>query len=77
MNFWGLNATQWLNIGLSVLVLLLVPTIGRKLMSAWLGRIVHNVIGRTENTLDDAMIPAARGPLYALLFVAAAHWALT
>jgi small-conductance mechanosensitive channel len=77
MGFLGLDATQWLNIGLSALVLLLVPTVGRKLVSAWLGRVVHGVIGRTETTLDDAMLPAARMPMYMLLFVAAAHWALT
>ncbi|MDP6793297.1 MAG: mechanosensitive ion channel [Anaerolineales bacterium] len=73
----GLDTTQWLNIGLSLLVLLLGPTVGRRLMSAWLGRIVHAIVGRTETTLDDALLPAARMPLHMLLFVAAAHWALT
>ncbi len=77
MDFLGLDASQWLNIGLSVLVLLLVPTVGRKLMSAWLGRIVHDIIGRTETTLDDALLPAVRRPLYVLMVVATAHWALT
>lgn len=77
MELLGLNASQWLNIGLSVLVLLLVPTVGRKIMSAWLGRIVHGIVGRTETTLDDALLPAARSPLYVLIVVATAHWALT
>lgn len=76
MDLSRLDASQWLNIALSVLVLLLVPTVGRKLMSAGLGRIVHGIIGRTETTLDDALLPAARRPLYVLMVVAAAHWAL-
>ena len=77
MDFLGLDATQWLNIGLSILVLVLVPTIGRKLITAWLGRIVDGLIGRTETTLDDRLLPAVRTPSSVLLFVGAAHWALT
>ena len=77
MDFLGFDATQWINIGLSLLVLVLVPTIGRRLISAWFGRIAHVVIGRTETTLDDALLPAARAPLNVLPVVAAAHWALT
>ena len=77
MNFLGLDSRQWVDIGVSAIILVLVPTIGRKILTKWLTRIIQNIVGRTETKLDDILLPAARTPIYWLVIAASTHWAIT
>jgi len=77
MNFLGLDSRQWIDTGISALILVLVPTIGRKFLTTWLTRIIQNIVGRTETKLDDILLPAARTPIYWLVIAVSTHWAIT
>ena len=35
MNFLGLDSRQWIDIGISAIVLVVVPFIGRKIVTKW------------------------------------------
>ena len=76
MNFLGLDSRQWIDIGISAIVLVVVPTLGRKIVNKWLIRLIQTIVGRTETKLDDALLPAARTPLYWLVIAATSHWAI-
>jgi MscS family membrane protein len=76
MNFLGLDSRQWIDIGISAIVLVMVPTIGRKIVTKWLTRLIQSIVGRTETKLDDALLPAARAPIYWLVIAATSHWAV-
>ena len=76
MGFLGLNSTQWVEIGISAIVLVVVPTIGRKIVTTWLTRFIQTIVGRTETKLDDALLPAARTPIYWIMIAATANWAI-
>ena len=76
MNFLGLESSQWVDIGISAVVLVVVPTIGRKIVTKWLIRLIQTIVGRTETKLDDALLPAARTPIYWLVIAATTHWAI-
>ena len=76
MNFLGLESSQWVDIGISAVVLVVVPTLGRKIVTKWLIRLIQTIVGRTETKLDDALLPAARTPIYWLVIAATTHWAI-
>lgn len=74
--FWGLTTDQWLEIGISALILAVVLLLGRWIISLVLDQVIKRLTRRTHNTLDDAVLDAARLPLYFLAVVLALNWVL-
>lgn len=75
--FWGLSLSQWVDIGISTLILLAVLLLGRAVISFLLDKILLRITKRTKNTLDNQILKAARFPLYLLAVVIALNAALT
>ena len=76
MNFLGLESSEWIDIGISVTVLILLLTIGRKILAVSLSKLINHIIGRTETKLDDSLLPAAKGPLFLLIITATTQWSI-
>jgi small-conductance mechanosensitive channel len=74
--FWGLSGSQWLEIGISALILAAVLLLGRWVISLLLEKILLRITKRTRNELDDQILKAARLPLYLVAIVIALDIAL-
>ena len=71
MQVLGLTVDQWIDVGLSALIVLGAALIGRWLVNLLLGRFASHLAKRTSSSLDDTIIQAVRIPLYLLIvFVA-------
>lgn len=73
---WGLTAGQWLDIGISVLILLVVLVLGKVVISFVLEKILLQLTKRTKNTLDNQILHASRVPAYLLAVVLALNTSL-
>jgi len=69
--FWGLSGQQWLEIGISILILLGVLLLGRWFINLILEKLLLRITKRTKNNLDNQILNAARLPLYFLAVVLA------
>ena len=74
--FLGLSGDQWLDIGLSLVTVVLAAVIGRWLVNLLLGRLGNWLAGRTATSLDDTILEAIRPPLYWALLVLALNAAV-
>lgn len=74
---WGLTAEQWLDIGISVLILVVVLVLGRVVISFLLEKVLLQLTKRTKNTLDNQILLALRLPAYLLAVVLALNTSLT
>ena len=74
--FWGLSGQQWLEIGISILILLGVLLLGRWVINLILEKLLLRITKRTKNNLDNQILNAARLPLYFLAVVFALDIAL-
>lgn len=62
--FLGLRPEDWIDLGVSALLVLAVLILGRWLIALLLDRGAARVVQRTETTLDDALLDAVRKPVY-------------
>lgn len=69
--FLGLSFEQWLDLGISLAIVLVVIILGRWLVKLFLDRGVGRFVRHTETTLDDALLDTTRMPLYMLAIVLA------
>jgi small-conductance mechanosensitive channel len=76
VEFWGLTARQWLDIGISALILLGVLLLGRIIISFIIDRILLRITKKTKTTLDNQILQAVRFPAYLLAIVLALNSAL-
>ncbi len=76
MEFLGLSSSEWIDLGVSGLVVILVPVLGRWGVSFLLGRVLHRLVTQTDTDLDDMLLDAVRPPVYGLLFIGVLHWAM-
>lgn len=67
MGFIGLTAEQWLDLGLSLLLVAAALVLGRWILDFLLKRLAGRLAQSTETELDDALLTAVRPPLYWLL----------
>jgi MscS family membrane protein len=74
--FIGLEAQDWLDLGISLLIVAATLTLGRWVIRIFLDQIVRRVTQRSDTTLDDVLIGALRWPLYGLSVVFATQIAL-
>ena len=74
--FWGLTLKQWLDIGISLLILVLVLLLGRIIISFVIDKVLYRITKRTKTTLDNQVLQAARFPVYLLAIVLALNTAL-
>ena len=74
--FWGLSGQQWIEIGISILILLAVLLLGRWIINLVLEKFLFRITKRTKNNLDNQILNAARLPLYLLAVVLALDIAL-
>jgi MscS family membrane protein len=73
---WGLTTSQWLDIGISILILLAVLFLGRIIISFLLEKILIKITRRTKNTLDNQILQASQFPAYLLAIVLTLNSAL-
>lgn len=76
MNFLELTLEQWLDIGLSLAVLLTTAILGRWVIKIIFGRVIRRFTSFTKNTLDDAILNAIAPPLYWLALIYSFQFAL-
>ena len=74
--FWGLTGAQWIDTGISALILLAVLLLGRIIISFLLDKVLLRITKKTKNTLDNQILHASRFPLYLLAVVAALNISL-
>jgi small-conductance mechanosensitive channel len=67
---------QWVNLGISFLIVLAGIFIGRLLIKLIIGRVVTWLTRRTETSLDDFIIKAIRPPLYWLVIALSVDFAI-
>jgi len=73
---WGLTAGQWLDIGISVLILMVVLLLGRFFISFLLEKVLFQITKRTKNTLDNQILQASHLPAYFLAVILALNTSL-
>lgn len=74
--FWGLTAQQWLDIGISLGILLGVLLLGKWIISLVLNNFLLRITKRTKSNLDNKILEASRFPIYMLAIVLALNAAL-
>ena len=74
--FWGITSQSWIEIGISLLILLVVLLFGRWIITLLLEKVLFRITNRTKNNLDNQILTAARMPLYLLAIVLALDFAL-
>lgn len=74
--FLGLTTAEWTQIGYSALILVGTLIIGRWLIPFLIDKVLKQFTRRTATTLDNAVLNAARLPLYFLAVVSALDIAL-
>jgi small-conductance mechanosensitive channel len=67
MDFLGLTIDQWIDLGLSVLMVAAALVAGRWLLKLILDRLLGRLTQRTDTGFDDAVLTAVRPPLYWVL----------
>ncbi|MBE9523785.1 MAG: mechanosensitive ion channel family protein [Chloroflexi bacterium] len=75
--FLGLEAQSWVDLGISLLIVVGVATFGRWVIRIFLDKIVRRVTKRTVTKLDDVLIDTLRWPLYGISVIFATQIALT
>jgi MscS family membrane protein len=69
MKFLGLTSDQWLQTGISVVLVLFVIVVGRWMVTLILDRSIRRIVGKTQTSLDDVLLDTIRLPLYWLLVI--------
>jgi len=77
MNWSEITQTQWIDIGISILIFLITAFLGRWVIKFLFSRIIHRFTRQTKTTLDDALLDAVAPPLYWLALVYALQFSLT
>ncbi|MCJ7623455.1 MAG: mechanosensitive ion channel [Anaerolineaceae bacterium] len=67
---------QWVNLGISLLIVLAGVIIGRGLIKLLIGRVVIRLTKHTQTALDDFIIKAVRPPLYWLVIAISMDFAI-
>ena len=68
--FLGLSVDQWIDLGISVLIIVVVAVLGRWLVRLVLERGFRRVTGMTETTLDDAILNVvSSSPFWIIFFI--------
>ncbi len=76
MTILGLTTSEWTEIGLSALIVVVAALVGRLLVSLLLDQGARRLAKRTSTTLDDAILRAVRPPLVWLIAVLALRIAI-
>ncbi len=69
--FLGLTAEQWMNIGISLVIVVATVLLGRWIIRLILDRGVAKLVRKTNTTLDETLVKTARAPLFMLAVVLA------
>lgn len=71
MTFLNWTLEQWIDLAISIIIVLLALIAGRWLVRIILERLLRRIVGLTRTTLDDAILEAAHGPLHWLIIAIA------
>jgi small-conductance mechanosensitive channel len=74
--FWGLTCQEWLDIGISLAILVSVLVLGRIVISFLIDKVFYRITRRTKTNLDNQILEASRVPLYLLAIVLALNVSL-
>ncbi|MDH5507401.1 MAG: mechanosensitive ion channel [Anaerolineae bacterium] len=77
MPFSNLSTSQWIDLGISALILAAALLLGRRLINFLTDRIIGRVTGSTRTTLDDALLGAVKPSLFWILLILALQNALS
>lgn len=76
MTFLGLTQAQWQEVGISLAIFVAALILGRWLIRGLLIPVLRRIFRRTETKLDASLLKAVGGPLYWLLLIFTAQFAL-
>lgn len=76
MQLFGFSQAQWQEIGISLVIIAIALFLGRWLIKRLLFPIFKALISRTQTTLDDVLLDVAQGPIYWLLLILVAQYAI-
>ncbi len=66
MNLFELTSAQWIDIGISLAIVVLTAVLGSWLVKVVIKRLLSRLFKRTRNRLDDSILKILRTPLYLL-----------
>lgn len=69
MTYLGLTLDQWIDLGLSALIVLVTAVVGRLIVGPILRRGLNRVVSRTDTTFDDVILEALSAPFYWLVAI--------
>lgn len=76
MNWEEIIRTQWIDIGISILIFVITLILGRWVIKILFGRIIRRFTRSTKTTFDDALLDAIAPPLYWLAVIYAFQFSL-
>lgn len=76
MNILELTTDQWLDIGISALMIAIAILIGRWIIKLVIGKGIRAFVGKTKTELDDAILQAAIRPLHWFIIILAVDYGL-
>ena len=76
MNWLALTQQEWLDIGISVLIFLVIAFLGRRLIKFIFKRVIRRLISQTKTTFDDVLLDAIAPPFFWLALVYAFKFSL-
>jgi small-conductance mechanosensitive channel len=71
MEFLNLTLDQWIDVGISLLLVVIVVALGHRLVALLLNQGFRRVTRRTRTTFDDTLLEVVRLPVYWLIVVIA------
>jgi len=72
--YWGLTGGQWVEIGISLLILIGVLLLGKWIISLILEKILGRITKQTKNSLDNQILVAARMPGFKKALIYPISW---
>jgi MscS family membrane protein len=77
MNWSTLSQTEWMQIGISILIFLATAFLGRRAIKFIIKRVARRFTRQTKTTLDDVILESVAPPLYWLVLVYAFKFSLS
>jgi MscS family membrane protein len=74
--FWGLTGAEWMQVGISFLILIVVLLLGRWIISVVFVKVLPRLTQKTKTSLDNQILKAARIPVYLLAVTLAFDFSL-
>ena len=76
MSILGLTENQWIDIGVSLLIILIAAIIGRWIIHWVFDRVIRRLVSRTRTDLDDLIVDATRPAVFWIFLLVVVHFSI-